>query len=657
MTHTAGETVSVEPARLRAVLDAGVARLVALQGADGSWRGDYGGPLFLLPMYVAAHYFAGREIPNDVRREMVRYLRGVQLPDGGVPLHADSDASTMFTSALSYVALRLLGVAADDADVVRMREWIRANGTPLGSAAWGKWVLALLNLYDYRGLLPVLPELYLLPYAVPFHPARFWCHARQVYLPAAFLYGAKVALAENDLIRQLRGELYDRPYAEIPFARYRRHTAPTDRLQPGSWLMTAAAPVLNLAERFHPAGLRRRALDRLLEHIEYEDRTTAYHRIGPVNAVFNTIVHVARGAPADVLERSWAGLEKYLQLSPDGVKMNGYLSTSLWDTAFAVQALLQTPNNSNCRAALEQAADYVRDNQIRDELVDAAKFYRDPVRGGWPFCDVAHGWPITDCTAEGLKAAVGLASGIGRTPTEADLAAARDFLLLYQNADGGWSTYERRRGGAWLEWFNVSHMFCDIMVDYPYVECTSACLQAFATLTNYAPHLADRRVRAAVRRGADFLLRRQQADGAWEGSWGICYTYGTWFGVRGLKAAGFATTDESLRRAARFLLDRQQADGGWGEHYLSGYERRYLTRSPSLVVNTAWALLTLIDCGLARTPEAARAAELLVSQQHPDGDWPREQMTGIFNRTTSINYENYRRYFPVWALAEYVKRL
>ena len=28
-------------------------------------------------------------------------------------------------------------------------------------------------------------------------------------------------------------------------------------------------------------------------------------------------------------------------------------------------------------------------------------------------------------------------------------------------------------------------------------------------------------------------------------------------------------------------------------------------------------------------------------------------MTGIFNRTSCINYENYRRYFPIWALGAY----
>ncbi len=650
-----GTRPEVSEARVRAAIDAGVARLVSIQGADGSWRGDYGGPRFLLPMYVAATAFARREISPDLRDAMIRHLRSVALADGGVPLHADGESGMMFTTALTYVALRVLGVTPEDQCAASMRAWIRGHGTPLGSAAWGKWILALLNLYDYHGLMPVLPELFTLPRTLPFHPSRFWCHARQVYLPAAHLYGTRAALPENDLIRQLRCELYECPYEEIPFARYRRHIAPSDLLQPESWLVTLVSPLLDGFERLHPAGWRRRSLGRLLEHIDYEDRTTGYYRIGPVNAVLNTVVHVARGAPDDVLERSWAGLDAYLHHSPNGTSMNGYLSTSLWDTAFAVQALSRAPDPLVCRDALDHAADYLRDNQIREELVDGRGFHRDPVRGGWPFCDVVHGWPITDCTAEGLKATLAVHSSVGRAPHVPDLVAARDFLLRYQNRDGGWSTYERRRGGAWLELLNVSHAFCDIMVDYPYVECTSACIQALCDLARVFPALDNSNLRAAIRRGVAFLHKRQRNDGSWEGAWGICFTYGTWFGVRGLRSAGLDAYDPSLRRAARFLLDRQQRDGGWGEHYSSCRAGHYVPREPGLVVNTAWALMTLIDCGLAHTPEAARAVEFLVSRQLPDGDWPPEPLTGIFNRTTCIHYENYRRYFPVQALAEYAR--
>ena len=39
--------------------------------------------------------------------------------------------------------------------------------------------------------------------------------------------------------------------------------------------------------------------------------------------------------------------------------------------------------------------------------------------------------------------------------------------------------------------------------------------------------------------------------------------------------------------------------------------------------------------------------------QTPDGDWAQEGVSGIFNRTCSITYANYRNIFPLWALAAY----
>lgn len=54
------------------------------------------------------------------------------------------------------------------------------------------------------------------------------------------------------------------------------------------------------------------------------------------------------------------------------------------------------------------------------------------------------------------------------------------------------------------------------------------------------------------------------------GSWAVCYTYGTWFGVKGLVAAGRNFSNcSSIRKACNFLLSKQLASGGWGESYLS----------------------------------------------------------------------------------------
>jgi lanosterol synthase len=133
----------------------------------------------------------------------------------------------------------------------------------------------------------------------------------------------------------------------------------------------------------------------------------------------------------------------------------------------------------------------------------------------------------------------------------------------------------------------------------------------------------------------------------------VCFTYGTWFGVRGLRAAGAAAADPALQSAGCFLLGHQRADGAWGEDFQSCLERRYVEHREGQVVNTAWALLALELAGRAHEPGALRAAAFLVEQQQDDGGWPKQSLSGVFNRTTLIDYDNYRRYFPIWALARY----
>jgi len=54
------------------------------------------------------------------------------------------------------------------------------------------------------------------------------------------------------------------------------------------------------------------------------------------------------------------------------------------------------------------------------------------------------------------------------------------------------------------------------------------------------------------------------------GSWGVCFTYGTWFGVKGLVDTGKNFNNcSSIRKACDFLLSKQLPSGGWGENYLS----------------------------------------------------------------------------------------
>jgi achilleol B synthase len=61
------------------------------------------------------------------------------------------------------------------------------------------------------------------------------------------------------------------------------------------------------------------------------------------------------------------------------------------------------------------------------------------------------------------------------------------------------------------------------------------------------------------------------------GTWGICFTYGTLFAVKGLIACGRTYEDSpSISKACNFLLSKQLSTGGWGETYLSSETQVFL---------------------------------------------------------------------------------
>ncbi len=644
---------------LGAALDA----LARTQSETGSWKGDYGGPLFLLPMYVGTAHATGLPLPQATRDEMVRYLRNHQNRDGGFGLDVESH-SHVFTSVLNYVALRLLGVPKEDPLVARARAWFLRQGGATASASWGKFFLCLMGLYEYEGIHPLPPELWLLPRALPFHPSRLWCHARMVYLPMSVLYARRAKLPLSPLTAQLREELFDRPYAEVDWEGTRDDVALMDAYTPRSPLMKVAHTLLAGLERRASPRLRRHAIRKLLGHIRYEDDATQGLCIGPVNQLLNAWVwHVeAPGGPE--LARHHRAMPEYLWQARDGVKMQGYNSSELWDTAFAAQALMATGRLEQAKASLTAAYRFIEQNQIRQDPPELDGHYRHTGKGGWPFSTVEHGWPISDCTAEGLKASLLLQPlGLpGEQVTPERQRAAAELLLTWQNADGGWATYELTRGPKWLEQLNPSDCFADIMIDHSHVECTSASVQALAAFCGRYPHWATRKMRSAVERGVAHLLERQRPDGSWEGAWGVCFTYGTWFGVwglasaQGLVPARSRAAREAMEKACRFLEAQQLPDGGWGETPSSCRQRRYVHAERGQAVMTSWALLTLVKAGRAQSSAVKRGREFLLSLQREDGTWPEEHLAGVFNRTCAIHYDAYLRVFPLWALALCDKR-
>jgi squalene-hopene/tetraprenyl-beta-curcumene cyclase len=590
---------TAELTRLDAAIERGTRRLLELQRPDGVWVGELESNATMTAQHLFWHHYLDLRTP-ELDRRIANELMARMRDDGTWSIWFEGPPD-LSTSIEAYVACRLAGVDPGP----RALAYIQREGGIPKSRLFTKCFMALLGQWPWQRMVPIPPELVLLPPSSPFSIYNFACWARQTF----------VALAVAQSLRPVR-------------------PADVDLRAIG------ARPGGTRAPR-RPNAIRRRA--QVVAERWIRERQEADGSWGGIQPpwVWGIIALTALGHGLDdpTLGKAVEGWQGFMV--SDGERLRPEACQSpVWDTALAALAL-RACNIPAGHDALRRAGDYL----LREEVTvkgDWAIRTPDLAPGGWAFEYENDLYPDVDDTAVVALTLHELGRG------EDAIARGVDWLAGMQSRDGGWGAFDVDNKAMWL--YKIP--FCDFgkVTDEPSADVSAHTLETLGTLGTR---------REVAERGVEWLLSEQEEDGSWFGRWGVNHIYGTGAALPGLEACGMPHEHPSMRRAVAWLDSVQQESGGFGEDIRSYGDPAWRGRAEFTTASqTAWALLGYVAAGNAEDSGGRRAADYLCAAQRADGDWDEEHFTGTgFPLDFMIRYHLYRITFPLLALGRLRERL
>ncbi len=611
--------------------------LLSLQHQDGYWcalltadttlESDY----ILLQLWLHPPVNGVWTPPSraQIQRAVNRILSR-QLRDGGFNIYHDGP-SEISACVKAYFALKLAGVEYDGDPLTRLRKRIMALGGIHAANSYTKVNLSLFDLYP-RELTPSIPpEIMLLPGKVLYQMSS-WTRAIVISLAIVHSSNPKRPVPSGFNLDELEGE-YSLQGDEInaEFISWRKTFLQTDK-------------ILKLWEKFGHVRSRRAAVKKcehwMLERMKFSEGLGSIYP--PMQYSIMALDVLGYAADHPVRMDAIHHFERLIVNDGDSMFFQPCFSP-VWDTAIGGYALCEAGVTA-AQPALTKAVDWLLDLEIRRKGDWSVK-RPDTEPSGWAF-EFRNDWyPDIDDTAMVMLAMPHL-----RASDPAKQAAvsrrAINWLLAMQSSDGGWAAFDVDNN-----WQILTHVpFADhnAMLDPTCADITGRTLEALAANGLDRTH-------PACKRGIDYLIGSQQADGSWYGRWGVAYIYGTCFALRGLASMKEDDHEFYIQRANEWLRSIQNSDGGWGESCAS-YDQGQYVGTKSTPSQTSWALLGLLAGGDTHSTSVLHGIEYLISTQGKDGSWNEDLATGTgFPKVFYLNYHYYRLYFPLLALAAFVK--
>jgi squalene-hopene/tetraprenyl-beta-curcumene cyclase len=609
--------------------------LLSVQNPNGYWWAELESNVTITAEVVLLHKIWRSDRSRPLQK-IETYLRSQQRQHGGWELFY-GDGGELSTSVEAYMALKLLGVPAEDPAMIKARKFILERGGISKTRIFTKLHLALIGCYSWEGIPSLPPWIMLLPDNFLFNIYEMSSWARSSTVPLLIVCDRKPVYQTDPAITL--NELYTEGIEQVKFA------LPSK----GDWtdLFLALDSAFKLAEKLNLVPFRTEAIN-VAERWILERQEVTGDWGGIIPAMLNSLLAL-RCLNYDVNDpivvRGLQAIDNFAIETESTYRVQPCISP-VWDTAWSIRALVDS-GLSPSHPALVKAGEWLLSKQILN-YGDWAVKNRQGKPGAWAFEFDNRFYPDVDDTAVVVMALHAIQLPNEKLKNQA-LQRAVNWIASMQCQAGGWAAFDLDNNQDWLNLIPYGDL--KAMIDPNTADVTARVLEMLGS--------CDFSIDAGnLQRAINYLLHEQEPEGCWFGRWGVNYIYGTSGALSALSVIAPQTYQYNIQQGAAWLVKCQNPDGGWGETCRSYDDPNLKGKGPSSASQTAWALIGLMAAGKASGKFAKLAIErginYLLATQRVDGTWEEAEFTGTgFPGHFYLKYHLYQQYFPLIALSRY----
>ncbi|MGC4377074.1 prenyltransferase/squalene oxidase repeat-containing protein [Fictibacillus sp. Mic-4] len=599
--------------------------LLRLQSEDGSWRFCFENVILTdAYMIIVMRMFEWKD--ETLMKRLVSRILSKQERDGTWKAYPDEKTGNLSATLEAYTALLYSGYVQPHSPMLKKAErFIRENGGIKKSGLLTRVFFCFNGLYPWPDV-PINPTiLFSLPKGSPLNFYDFTSYARAHFAP--------VMLGIHRKFTMINRWTPDLSHLNVNHKPSTLWEDLQDHYPGPKWQMKANRPL---------TSTDRLAEDYILDRIESDGTLLSYATSTFLMVYGLAAIGYEKDSPTIV-----RAIEGLISLQ---CKINGHIHiqnspSTIWDTSLVNYALLSS-GISPSHPQMKKTLLYLLKKQ-QTKPGDWIIHNRHALPGGWGFSESNSMHPDIDDTQAALRTLKRYSPYSSKV--KRSYKKGLHWLLSMQNRDGGWAAFEKNTDKKWLSRLPIENAE-DTLTDPSMPDLTGRTLEF---LGNYEDMKLDHPI---IKSAVQWLKKMQKKDGSWYGRWGICFIYGTWGAITGLRAAGTPIQDPSIQKGIKWLTAIQRLDGGWGESCESDIYKKYIPLSYSTVVQTAWALDALISVHPYPTEAIESGIDFLLNKEnytyekthYPTG----EGLPGIFY----MIYHSYSYIFPLLTLSHYYRK-